>query len=210
MILACDVTQPRLCFSWQWGSGRRSHRELTAVKAAEILLPTMEAIRAEVGEPLEVLGVVRGPGSFTGIRVGLATALGLGLSTEVKVVAWDKYALAEPLLPGVDGSFLLPSGRDQVLARQFRKRAYCQEPTLIPTQALTPSTAYFTVGEWGGPDAEPLADRFTDLLLDKLVEDPSASQPLAPCYLRPPDAKRSPTLLAKLLENDHASPRPKR
>lgn len=52
--------------------------------ATEWLLPSIDQLLARVEldkHLLQGIGVVRGPGSFTGLRVGLATAKGLALAT---------------------------------------------------------------------------------------------------------------------------------
>jgi tRNA threonylcarbamoyladenosine biosynthesis protein TsaB len=55
---------------------------------AEILLPRVERCLAQSGltlSDIDLLGVGIGPGSFTGVRVGVATAKGLGLSLQKPV-----------------------------------------------------------------------------------------------------------------------------
>ena len=53
------------------------------------LLPMVENLMAETGlkpEDLELLAVTRGPGSFTGLRIGIATIKGMGLALDLPVV----------------------------------------------------------------------------------------------------------------------------
>jgi len=69
---------------------------------AERLIPVIEAALAQAGlgyEDLDRLAVTVGPGSFTGIRVGLAAARGLVLATGlgcVPVTTFDALAHAVP------------------------------------------------------------------------------------------------------------------
>lgn len=67
----------------------------------ESLLGTIDAVLTRhglvVGE-LALIGVGRGPGSFTGIRVGLSVALGLGLGGDVPT--WPVCSLAALALNG--------------------------------------------------------------------------------------------------------------
>lgn len=73
------------------------HREAPATgRAAEVLAPLVATVLAGAGLDVAALaGVacVRGPGSFTGIRVVLATALGLSLGAGVPMAGLDALPL---------------------------------------------------------------------------------------------------------------------
>ncbi|MCK4412148.1 MAG: tRNA (adenosine(37)-N6)-threonylcarbamoyltransferase complex dimerization subunit type 1 TsaB [Candidatus Eisenbacteria sp.] len=63
--------------------------------ASERILPQIDRLLADLGlarRAIERVGVVLGPGSFTGVRVGLATAKGLALGLEVPVVGFSTIA----------------------------------------------------------------------------------------------------------------------
>ena len=64
-------------------------------------LPGMvEGLRDRAGRALDLIGVVVGPGSFTGLRAGISVALGIGLALDVPVVG---VTVAEALAPGLAG-----------------------------------------------------------------------------------------------------------
>lgn len=96
-----------------------NHRDLDRDHAA--VLPTLlQACLAEAGitpAGLDAIGVTVGPGSFTGIRAGLALALGLGLASRCPVIGVTVgEALAESL-PDLAGRRLwcaIPSRRGRV------------------------------------------------------------------------------------------------
>jgi len=69
---------------------------------------------------LERVVVTRGPGSFTGIRAGLATAAGLALATGAEVVAYDSLStLAARCLGDGEVWTAQPGRRGEVYAQPF-------------------------------------------------------------------------------------------
>ena len=82
------------------------------------------ALRERLGEAgvgiaqLEGIGVVNGPGSFTGVRVGLAMAKGLCESTGVRLAAVSRLAVLAEASGVRDALAVLWAGREQVYVRQ--------------------------------------------------------------------------------------------
>src|SRR5207302_2188062 len=80
---------------------------------AEALLPLVNRAMREAGqEPaaLDVVVVTVGPGSFTGIRVGLAAARGIALATGARllgVTSFDAVAVQASPRDGSETRFLL-------------------------------------------------------------------------------------------------------
>lgn len=164
---------------------------------------------AEAGggfDALDRIGVTVGPGSFTGLRVGLAFAQGLGAALDRSVVGISALdALAGSL--AVDGSpvaALIDARRGQVYAKLF-----VDGVATGPDEALTLEDAAQRVAALGpdvrlvGNGASVLTEAFPDLkyalINDRVAPSPealalltAAADPVMhlpkPLYLRAPDA----------------------
>jgi tRNA threonylcarbamoyladenosine biosynthesis protein TsaB len=78
--LALDTATPALGLSLRSGEDTRTVLLQAGFRHSETLLPQIERLLAEAGlkpPELELIVCSLGPGSFTGIRIGLATAKGL-------------------------------------------------------------------------------------------------------------------------------------
>jgi tRNA threonylcarbamoyladenosine biosynthesis protein TsaB len=164
---------------------------------------------AEAGggfDGLDRIGVTVGPGSFTGLRVGLAFAQGLGAALDRPVVGISALDGLAGSLPE-DGSpvaALIDARRGQVYIKQFVNGVAAG-----PDEALTLEEAAQRVAALGpdvrlvGNGAPVLIDAFPDvkhaLVDDRVAPSPEALARLAaaadpatnlpkPLYLRAPDA----------------------
>ncbi|WP_303717909.1 tRNA (adenosine(37)-N6)-threonylcarbamoyltransferase complex dimerization subunit type 1 TsaB [Brevundimonas naejangsanensis] len=154
------------------------------------------------------IGVTVGPGSFTGLRVGLAFALGLGAALGRPVVGvstLDALAASVPAEGLV--AAVIDARRGQVYGRLFRDGAPLGEAEAWPLETardrilaeagpgcdvlLVGSGATLlaeTIPELAGAQIEPLAAPNPEALARlTMVADPATSPP-SPLYLRAPDA----------------------
>lgn len=95
---------------------------------AEGLLPLIEEVLAGAGtafSSLALLGVAVGPGSFTGLRIGISTAKGLVYGSDVPVVGVSTLEASAYRVPAQeDAVFVCPmidARKDEVYAALFRR-----------------------------------------------------------------------------------------
>jgi tRNA threonylcarbamoyladenosine biosynthesis protein TsaB len=101
-LLAFDTAQGALSAAILDGERVLAHRfEVRTRGHAETLMPLIEAVLAEAAltpADIEALAVTIGPGTFTGLRVGLAAARGLALARALPLVGVTTLeAIAAPV-----------------------------------------------------------------------------------------------------------------
>ena len=169
----------------------RGHQERLAPLVAEVMGEAGLAFAA-----LDRVGVTTGPGSFTGLRVGLAFARTLALALGRPCVgAGTLQALAAETQGEALAVITAPQGR--VYAQRFRDGAPAGEPQLGEPDGLDVGGLDLLVG----PGAAALADSAPSARVDpRSWADPAAlarwaaaalkpDGPPAPLYLRAPDAR---------------------
>lgn len=170
----------------------------------ERLAPMAQAVMAEAGiafSKLERIGATVGPGSFTGLRVGVAFAKGMGSALGVPAVGVGSLEALAAEASGLVAS-VIDARRDQVYLQVFEDGQALMAPDVLPlgTAAarlaeLAMRRALTLVGS-GAPllaDAAPGAHVLTPAGCDaravaRLVAT-KAPTPIRPLYLRAPDAK---------------------
>jgi tRNA threonylcarbamoyladenosine biosynthesis protein TsaB len=105
-ILALD-TATEFCSIALWRDGAVIERLETGNRHAERILALVQEVLAESGDSLAQLDAVafgRGPGSFTGLRIGAGVTQGLAFGADVPVVAVSSLAA---LAQGIDAPRIL-------------------------------------------------------------------------------------------------------
>ncbi len=198
-------------------------QELQAMKRghAEALMPLIGRVIRESGvafAALDRIAVTTGPGSFTGLRVGLSAARGIGLAADKPVVGLSTltaYAAPvvgqnapQPVVSAIDARhdqvyFQVVSGDGGSLMR----------PRVAPIEEAL-GAAQFGAVHLVGNAAQILADRWPADALPPFKVDPQPAPDIAwlawlgaavspdiaparPYYLRAPDAKPQKDLLQK-------------
>jgi len=195
---------------------------------AERLTPLIEAIlaHAEVdAAALDAVAVSMGPGSYTGLRIGVSTAKGWALATGADLVGvptLEAYAAQfRPVAaPGDVVGALLDARRDEVYAGAYRRTSAGltehAPPTALPVEDL-PGWLGAVEGElWlvgdGAPKSEGvLASGTTSCTVVPVDETPPSAAWVARCGRQRLDA-HGPDDLASLeplyVKDVHATPAP--
>ncbi len=204
MLLAIDTATAACSVALiEGGEVRHAARELVGRGHAERLVPMVEALLAEAGGVVpQAILVDCGPGSFTGVRVGLAAAIGMGLGWGVPVQGCSSMALvaaarfaADPVLKGC--AVALTGGHGELFVQRFAARPFAPLGPLVslpPAEAATHapdalvagSGAAALVAERGHGEAVDTLPEAADVAL---LPDPFRTLAPRPIYGRPPDAK---------------------
>jgi tRNA threonylcarbamoyladenosine biosynthesis protein TsaB len=180
---------------------------------AEALLPLLERVVAHAGggfASLDRVAVTVGPGSFTGIRVGLAAARAIAVARRIPVAGVSTLAaLAAPLIvEGADGIIVAAidalhgsvyvtgyaaSGRAILSPRHSPVRDALRALGAGPLRITGSGAPMLAIEAWSmGLKAEVLGERIApDIAYVArlgIAADP-ASAPARPLYLKAPDAK---------------------
>ena len=170
----------------------------------ERLAPMAQAVMAEAGTPfskLQRIGATVGPGSFTGLRVGVAFAKGLGSALGIPTVGVGTLEALGAQASGLVAS-VIDARRDQVYLQVFDDGQALMAPDVLPLGTAAARLAELAMGRAltlvgsGAPlltDAAPGADVLTPAGCDaRAVARLAAGKPrtlIRPLYLRAPDAK---------------------
>lgn len=100
--------------------------EIAPRRHAELILPMIESLLAEAGmsrRQLDAIAVGRGPGAFTGVRLGISVAQGLALGLDVPVLPVSSLAaLAQDAPHGTAAILAVIDARmGEVYAGAFRR-----------------------------------------------------------------------------------------
>ena len=173
--------------------GERVSRAVTLLEDIDALLRQGSAHTADV----DALAVGIGPGSFTGVRVGLATARGLALALDVPVAG---VSTLDALAAGAPGAVpVVDARRKEVFVLQ-------KEPRVLAPSELELQRGTICVGSGAVRYRQVLEGRGAEIPKDRderhlprarfhaqLARDFGPAELVEPLYLRVPDADRTRT-----------------
>ena len=185
-LLAIDTAAPRLQLALLIGDRADIVVEDMTQGQAERIFPAIDELLARnriTYADLTRIAVTTGPGSFTGLRIGLSAARGLGLALKVPVIGVPSL-LALSLATGCNATaVLLDARRDEAYLQLFSGPAIpVGAPAILPMadarRRIPPGTETLT---------SPLVD-IAALARFAATADPSNFPPEA-AYIRDADAK---------------------
>lgn len=195
---ACSVAvlDGERVLAWRSDVMARGHQERLA--------PMVQAVMADAGlafDRLERIGATVGPGSFTGLRVGVAFAKGLASALSCPAIG---IGTLEALAAGASGlvAAAIDARRDQLYLQIFEDGAPLMAPDVLSLGTAAARLAELSLGRpltligSGAPllaDAAPGAAILTPEGCDaRVVARLAAARqatPIRPLYLRAPDAR---------------------
>ena len=180
------------------------HTALMARGHQERLAPMVEAAMAEAGvsfDRLQRIGATVGPGSFTGLRVGVAFAKGLASALAIPAVGVGTLEALVADQPGLTVA-ILDARRDQVYLQVFESGVALMAPDVLPLGTAAARLAELSNGRpvtLIGLGASLLAPAFPYAVIrapdgcdPRQVARLAAARsitPIRPLYLRAPDAR---------------------
>jgi tRNA threonylcarbamoyladenosine biosynthesis protein TsaB len=172
---------------------------------AQTLLPLLEQALADAGgtwEDVERICVGTGPGGFTGLRLGIATARALAQARDVPLVGVSSLEALALGAESPDVLAVIDARRGEVFAARYRDGVCVMEPAALAPSALP--AAPLAVGDGAVRFREELeragvavpadgsrAHRVSALMICRLgrAREPVDRDALLPDYRREPDAK---------------------
>ena len=218
IILAFDTTTPRTAVALQLDDAQEP-RELVHDPApgerpghATQLLPLAARLLGDTGlgfADVELLGVGVGPGTFTGVRIGVATARALAQAGGTALAGVSSLAALAAGVEGRDVLAVVDARRGEAFVAGFRDGEQVLAPAALAPEALERLAPPAGGGAWlaGGdgavrfrdaleragatvlPDIDP-AHRISAAATCRLARAAGASprEDVLPVYVRAPDA----------------------
>jgi len=172
-LLAIETSTEACSVALVHGDQVIARSEIAPRRHAELVLPMADALLAEAGlgrHALDGIAVGRGPGAFTGVRLGISLAQGMALALDVPVVTVSSLAALALEAPEDDATILavIDARMGEIYAASYRRDdnggliLLDDERVCLPAGlALSPSPAWHVVGSGWSTYADVLRPHLT-------------------------------------------------
>jgi tRNA threonylcarbamoyladenosine biosynthesis protein TsaB len=175
-LLALDTSTESCSAALLCGDSLLERSELAPRRHAELILPMIDSLLAEAGlsrRRLDGVAVGRGPGAFTGVRLGVSVAQGLALGLDIPVVPVSSLAALAQDVPASDGLVLavIDARMGEIYAGIFRRgadglvEAIGEETVVHAEKLILPQSKQWSVIGSGW-------DAYRDALAERLPSPP--------------------------------------
>jgi tRNA threonylcarbamoyladenosine biosynthesis protein TsaB len=221
IVLAFDTATPRTAVALQVADDEAPREAVHDPQPGERpghtsqLLPLAAGLLDDAGlrfADVELIGVGLGPGTFTGLRIGVATARSLAQATDAGIAGVPSLQALAQNVAAPDVLAVLDARRGEAFVAGFRDGAQVLEPAALAPEALERLAPPDGGGAWLAagdgairfrkalehagttvlPDIDP-AHRITAAATCRLARaaGPSRRDEVIPIYVRAPDAALS-------------------
>ncbi len=181
-ILAIDSSSGACSVSiWKNGAISAYCQETSSSLQAKRLIPMVEKMLAESGITYSELSCVActvGPGSFTGIRIGLASARAIGFAAAIPVLGFSSLQVIAMEIKDKNPKYpilaALNAGKGEIIYQYFDHNLVATCPPTLAINSPEPVTIGFPRSDF----LAKVAATYPDYAVEPL-----------PFYVRPPDAK---------------------
>jgi tRNA threonylcarbamoyladenosine biosynthesis protein TsaB len=147
-VLAIDTAAPRLQLALLRDDAVDVSVDDIAQGHAELLFSRLEALLERNNTAyadLSRIAVTTGPGSFTGLRIGLSAARGLGLALDIPVLGINSFAALSLSIPeNMEAVVLIDARRGEMYRHEFLGPAGALHD--MPFSAESVSTVFSNIG----------------------------------------------------------------
>lgn len=196
-ILAVDTTEWKISLAlWENGVELAFQEHLSPRDQAALLPRYVQDMLRKESVDLFLVGT--GPGSFTGIRIGLGFMKGLSFGTGIPLKGMDKFTAIHTSLGSPDSLLILIEARRQDIYGQLFQKGKGQTPQSFTREDLSPlltSSSPPLLAGSGFQDFlaplpyQTLESRWTgaQYLANAFFKKPACTTPATPFYVRQAD-----------------------
>jgi tRNA threonylcarbamoyladenosine biosynthesis protein TsaB len=142
LILSLDSASAG-CGACVWRDGKVIAEAIEPMERGQDqrLVPLINSVMENAGiefAALDRIAVTRGPGSFTGLRIGLAAARGIGLASGKPVIGIDRFAIYREQIrtPGRNLLTVIESKRAELFCRFYPATGAAHEPQMLTQEEI--------------------------------------------------------------------------